>query len=59
MLKIRFSYTKLEELELAIKALENEFDIISLNKESKSKNPKYANSKYKMAYADIEKKDTI
>lgn len=57
MLKIRIQYTKAEEMYKALKTLKNEFNIISLNEDYKGKNPKYANSMYKTAYLDVERKN--
>lgn len=58
MLKVRIQYTQSDEMKAAVEALEKEFEVISITEEAKRNNPKYKDSKYKMAYLDIERKTT-
>lgn len=57
MLKIRIQYTNKSEIQQILKLLSNDYEILSLLEEAKNKNPKYANSLYKRAYIDLEKKE--
>jgi hypothetical protein len=59
MLKIRIQYTKLEEMRQALEDIKKDFEVIYLDEDHKGRNPKYANSKYKTAYVDIERKEDI
>lgn len=58
MLKIRIMYTNKVEMKKAIESIEKDFEVISLTEQAKSNNPKYKNSKYKTAYADVELKNS-
>lgn len=56
MVKIRIQYLNKTDMQKVVKTLEKDFDIVSLTEESKSKNPKYENSKYKLAYCEVKNK---
>jgi hypothetical protein len=47
------------ELKKAVKLIEKEYEILSFSKPEKTNNPKYKNSKYKLAYLDLAGKDNL